>query len=130
MATLYQRLADGVVLLHLAFVMFVVGGGLLVLRWPRLAWLHLPAAFWGAFVEFSGWLCPLTPVENWLRRQAGGASYHSDFIEHYILPLLYPGSLTRGMQLVLGTLVVLINLGLYGWMWRRLQGHRGIRDWT
>jgi hypothetical protein len=106
-------LADAVVVLHLAFVLFVVLGGLLVLRWPRAAWLHLPAAAWGALIEFAGWVCPLTPLEIWLRQQGGARGYSSSFIEHYLLPVLYPGSLTRGLQLALGALVVAVNVAIY-----------------
>ena len=115
---LYGVLADLVVILHLAFVVFVLVGGLLVLRWRRLAWLHLPAAVWGAAVEFGGWICPLTPLEIWLRMQGGESGYSSDFIEHYILPLLYPADLTREIQIVLGTVVLVVNVAIYGWMWR------------
>ena len=83
-------MADLIVLLHFAFVVFVVLGGLLALRWPRVVWLHVPAVIWGALVEFTGWICPLTPLENRLRRASGEASYQGDFIAHYILPALYP----------------------------------------
>ncbi len=116
---LWTWLADLVVLLHAAFVLFVVFGGLLVLRWRGLTWIHLPAVAWAAFVEFSGWLCPLTPLEHWFRLQAGGRPYPSGFIEHYLLPLLYPARLTRTMQVVLGLLVLALNLGIYGAAWRR-----------
>lgn len=117
---LYRLLADVVVILHLAFVVFVLFGGLLVLWKPRIVWLHLPAMTWGAAVEFTGWLCPLTPLEQWLRMQGGESSYRSDFIEQYVLPALYPAELTREMQLVLGMLVVMVNVGIYGWLlWRR-----------
>ena len=111
-------LADLVVILHLSFVLFVVFGGLLVLRWPRLAWVHLPAAAWGAAVEFAGWICPLTPLEQWLRVEGGGLGYGSDFIERYVLSVLYPAGLTRNVQLVLGIVVVVINAAVYGWVWR------------
>ncbi len=120
---MWNRLgADVVVLLHVAFVLFVVAGGLLVLKWPRLVWLHLPAAAWGAFVEFTGWICPLTPLENLLRTRAGGDAYDSDFIARYILPLLYPAELTRGTQLMLGMIVVGVNVLAYGWVWRQQAG--------
>lgn len=115
----YRVLADGVLLLHLSFIAFVVGGGLLVYRWPRLAWLHLPAALWGALIEFVGWICPLTPLENALRRQAGGSGYGGGFIEHYLLPLIYPGALTREIQIGLGLAVVAINAAVYGLLLRR-----------
>lgn len=122
---IYRVLADLVVVVHFAFVLFVVGGVLLVLRWPRLAWLHVPAAVWGALIEFAGWICPLTPLEGRLREQAGGSAYGGGFIEHYILPILYPGSLTRRVQLVLGALVLLINLTGYYWVWRRQRDATG-----
>jgi len=105
--------ADIVVLLHLGFILFVALGGLLVLRWPRLAWAHLPAAVWGALVEFTGWICPLTPLENRLRVAAGDLAYTGGFIERYIVPIVYPTGLTRGMQLALGTAVIVINLAIY-----------------
>ena len=117
---LYPLLADLILIVHLGFVIFVLCGGLLVLRWRWIAWLHLPAAAWGAVVEFSGWLCPLTPLENWLRKQAGQADYRSDFITYYLLPILYPDDLTRDVQLLLGTVVLAINILVYGWLWRRL----------
>lgn len=115
---LYRIVADLVVILHLAFVVFVLVGGLLVLRWRRLAWLHLPAAVWGAAVEFGGWICPLTPLESSLRMQGGESGYSSDFIEHYVLPLLYPSGLTREVQVALGAVVLVVNLAIYGWVWR------------
>jgi hypothetical protein len=111
----YGFLADLVLWIHLAFVLFVVGGGLLVLKWPRIAWLHLPAAIWGAMIEFAGWICPLTPLENRLLIQSGESPYQGDFIDHYLLPILYPTELTRTVQIVLGLLVVVINVALYGW---------------
>jgi hypothetical protein len=115
---LYSLLADLVLMLHLFFVLFVLFGGLLALKWPRAKWLHLPAVVWGAFVEFSGWICPLTPLENWLRTQAGDASYEGDFIVRYLLPTLYPNALTPEIQVVLGALVLVVNLVIYGWLWR------------
>ena len=113
-------LADLVVLIHFLFVLFVIAGGLLVLRWPRLAYVHLPAAVWGATIEFAGWICPLTPLEKRLRESAGMASYEGGFVEHYILPVLYPTELTRTVQVVLGILVVGINVAIY----RRVLAHR------
>lgn len=106
--------ADVIVALHFAFVVFVVLGGLLVLRWPRVAWLHVPAVIWGALVEFTGWICPLTPLENRLRRAAGETGYQGDFIAHHILPVLYPNGLTRMDQLVLGGVALAINIVIYG----------------
>ena len=115
----YRLLADLVVVAHLLFVLFVVAGGLLVLRWPRLAWLHVPAAVWGALIEFAGWICPLTPLENRLRRLGGEAGYEGGFVEEYLLAILYPAGLTRTHQLVLGALVLALNLGVYGYvLWR------------
>jgi hypothetical protein len=120
----YSWLADLILCMHAGFVLFVIFGGLLVLRWRWIAWLHLPAAAWGAIVEFSGWVCPLTPLENWLREQAGETGYRSDFVAYYLLPVLYPDDLTRDVQLMLGTAVLAINVLVYGWLWRRSQWHR------
>jgi hypothetical protein len=115
----YHALANLVLIAHLAFVLFVVLGGFLVLKWRSLAWIHVPACLWGALVELAGWVCPLTPLENWLREKGSGLVYRTDFIEHYILPLLYPATLTRSLQIFLGLLVLSVNLGLYGWiLWR------------
>jgi hypothetical protein len=111
--------ADLVVVVHFAFVVFVVLGGLLVLRWPKVAYLHIPAAVWGAAIEFAGWICPLTPLEHWLRGRGGGATYSGGFIEHYILPLLYPSALTRTIQILLGLLVLVVNLLVYWYVIRR-----------
>lgn len=116
---LYRALADLVVVIHIAFVLFVILGGLLVLRRPRLAWLHVPAAVWGALIEFRGWVCPLTPLENALRARGGEAGYSGGFVEHYLLPVLYPGALTRNIQIALGTLVVALNLVIYGFVLAR-----------
>lgn len=115
---LYRLAADLVVLLHLSFVLFVLLGGLFVLKWPRVMWLHLPAAAWGAFIEFSGWICPLTPLENWLRQQGGKAGYPGDFLSQYLADILYPEALTPQIQIILGAIVVAVNLGIYGWWWR------------
>ena len=109
----YRLAADAVLLGHLAFVSFVVLGGLLALRWPRLAWVHVPAAVWGALVEFTGWVCPLTPLEVTLRRAAGDAGYAGGFVEHYLLAALYPDGLTRTTQLTLGLAVVVLNVAIY-----------------
>ncbi len=121
----YAALADAVVAAHLGFVVWVVLGGLLVLRWPRLAWLHLPAAVWGALVELAGWTCPLTPLENHLRTLAGDDPYGGGFVEQYLVPVLYPGALTRELQWALGIGVLLINAAVYGALWarRRRPGH-------
>ena len=118
----YSLLADVLLLLHGAFVLFVVAGGLLVLRWPRLAWVHLPAAVWGAAIEFLGFVCPLTPIEKAWRRTAGGAAYEGGFIEHYVTAALYPMGLTRPVQIGLGLLVLAINGVVYWVLWRRRSG--------
>ena len=116
----YRLLADAVLIVHLAFIVFVALGGLLVLHWPRLAWLHLPAIAWGAWIEFSGWICPLTPLEVGLRARGGEATYTGGFIEHYITRLIYPEGLDRRHQIVLGALVLVLNAGIYAWLlWRR-----------
>lgn len=115
----YHALSNLVLIIHLAFVLFVVLGGFLVLKWKSLAWLHVPAFLWGALIELAGWVCPLTPLENWLREKGSGLVYRTDFIEHYILSLLYPTILTRSSQIFLGLFVLIVNLGLYGWiLWR------------
>ena len=123
--------ADAIVALHFAFVLFVVLGGLLVLRWPRVAWLHVPTVIWGALVEFTGWICPLTPLENRLRRAAGEPGYQGDFIAHYILPVLYPNGLTRNDQLMLGGAALALNVMIYGFVLvrhRRRAGQRHMID--
>lgn len=112
-------LADLLVLAHLAFIAFVVLGGLLVLRRGWVACLHLPAALWGVYVELSGGICPLTPLENRLRRRSGSEGYSGGFIEHHLLPLIYPAGLTRELQLALGLLVLLANLAIYGFVVQR-----------
>jgi hypothetical protein len=115
----YGFLADVVLLLHGAFVVFVVAGGLLVLRWLRVAWVHVPTALWGAVIEFAGFICPLTPLENAWRRAAGGEAYQGGFIEHYVTAVLYPSGLTRPIQIALGMLVLGINASVYWKLWRR-----------
>jgi Protein of Unknown function (DUF2784) len=110
---IYRALADLVLVVHLAFVLFVVLGGLLVLRWPRLAWLHVPAAIWGVLIEYTGWICPLTPLENSLRMRGGEAGYTGGFIQHYIQPILYPAGLTRSTQIVLGSIALILNIAAY-----------------
>ncbi len=116
---IYRLLADGLVLIHLAFVVFVVAGGLLVLWRPSLRWVHLPAAAWGALIEFTGWICPLTPWEVALRQKAGETGYTGGFVEHYLLPVLYPEGLTLGVQIMLGFLVIGVNAVIYAFVWRR-----------
>lgn len=106
--------ADAVLLLHLLFIVFVVFGAALLWRWPQLVWLHLPAALWGATIAFTGGICPLTPLENRLRHAAGEQGYSGGFVEHYLMPLIYPEALTREVQWLLGAGVLLVNLLLYG----------------
>jgi hypothetical protein len=120
----YRLLANGVVLVHAAFVVFVVVGGFLTWRWRRLALLHVPAAVWGALIEFAGWICPLTPLENTLRLHAGQAGYTGGFIEHYVLPVMYPNGLTRTAQIVLGVAVVALNVVAYGVLLIRVRRER------
>ncbi len=114
-----RLLADLVFVVHFAFIVFVVAGGWIVLRRPRLAWLHLPAVIWGALIEFFGWICPLTPMEVFLLRQSGAAGYSGGFIERYLSPVIYPDGLTPAMQILLGTAVVVINGAVYASLWRR-----------
>ena len=111
---IYRALADLVLVVHLAFVLFVVLGALLVLRWPWVAFFHIPAAIWGILIEYGGWICPLTPLENSFRQSGGEAGYSGGFIQHYIQPALYPAGLTCGTQIVLGSLALLVNLTAYG----------------
>ncbi|ACV33385.1 DUF2784 domain-containing protein [Accumulibacter sp.] len=114
-----RLLADGIVVLHFLFIAFVVLGGVLARRWPRLAWVHLPAACWGAAIELSGWICPLTPLENRFRQAAGEAGYAGSFIDHYLLPILYPVGLTREIQYGLAAVVIVVNVAVYGCLLRR-----------
>ena len=120
----YHVLADLVVAVHAVFVAFVVLGGFLAWRWRRLVMLHPPAAAWGALIEFAGWICPLTPLENALRLRAGHAGYAGGFIEHYLLPVMYPDNLTRTVQIVLGAVVVAVNAVAYGVLWVRWKRRR------
>lgn len=124
---LYALLADLVVLLHLLFILFVVAGGLLVLRVPALAWLHMPCLAWGVFTIVSGSICPLTPWEVDLRLAAGQAPYSGTFIAHYIEPIIYPPGLTRGQQIVFGLLLLLLNSGVYLRLLLRAR-HKPMRD--
>jgi hypothetical protein len=117
-------LADLLVVLHLGFVGFVALGGLLVLRWPHAAWAHLPAAAWGAGIELTGGICPLTPLENALRERSGRAAYQGDFVAEYLLPVLYPDGLTRDAQLLLGVAVIIGNAVLYAVAVRRARSRR------
>ncbi len=120
----YRLLADLVLIVHLAFIVFVVLGGILVLRRPRLAWLHIPAVVWGAYIEFLDDPCPLTPLEKYLRRLGGEAGYAGGFIEHYVTAIIYPEGLTRGIQITFGVLVIVINILAY---WRVMRARTAIR---
>jgi len=112
----FRAAADIVLVLHLAFMLFVIFGGVLVLRWPRLAWVHIPVAIYGATIEFVGFVCPLTPLENALRHAGGQAGYAGGFIDHYVTATLYPTGLTRAIQLWLGLAVLTLNGAVY-WVW-------------
>lgn len=117
----YRLAADAVLITHFAFVLFVVLGALLVIRWPRLAWVHVPVAIYGAAIEFLGFICPLTPLENSLRQRGGEAGYSGGFIEHYITATIYPAGLTRRIQLVLGVAVLVLNAVVYAIVVRRAR---------
>ena len=108
--------ADLIVLVHFAFIVFVLVGGFLVVKWHAVAIVHIPCVLWGALIEFSGWICPLTPLEVHLREAAGGEGYSRGFVDHYVMPLVYPEGLTREMQIWLGTIVLAVNLCAYGLM--------------
>lgn len=110
---IYHAGATAVALLHLAFIVFVIAGGFLALRWKQLAWIHIPAAIWGAAIEFAGWFCPLTRIENALLQKAGEAGYSGGFVAHYIFPLIYPPGLTRGVEVAIGLAVLAVNVGVY-----------------
>ena len=120
---IWRWLADGLVVVHLLFIAFVVAGGLLVLRNRRVAFWHLPAVAWAAFTEFTGTICPLTPVENMLRHRAGDVGYAGGFVEHYLLPVIYPPGLTPAVQLTLGTGVLVLNALVYVLAWWRWRQH-------
>lgn len=119
---IYAWLTDLVIGVHFLFIVFAVAGGALALRWRWMPWLHLPSLAWGATVELTGWICPLTPLENALRRAAGASTYTQGFVEHYLVPLIYPAGLTHEWQWVLGGLLLVINAAVYALVWRR---HRG-----
>lgn len=121
---LYSLLADLVLVLHLLFIGFIVLGGFLVLRFQRIVWIHVPAVLWGALIEFANWICPLTPLENELRIRAGGVGYAGSFVERYLLPIIYPEALTRGVQLVLGSTVLGVNLAVYAYVLSRRRRER------
>lgn len=112
---MFERIiADGLVLIHLGFICFVVFGGILVMRWKWISLFHLPAVVWGALIEFQGWICPLTPLEQHFRHLAGQSGYSGGFIEHYLIPLIYPNGLTPPIQMVIGLFVIAINMIIYG----------------
>jgi hypothetical protein len=118
---LYQILAEIVLAIHFLFILYVVLGALLVLKWYWTMIIHIPAAFWGALIMFMGWICPLTPLENRFRRLAGDEGYEEGFIERYIWPVVYPEALTRELQIYLGIGVVVVNLVIYGIVMLRKQ---------
>ena len=120
----YRILADLVVFVHLGFVLFVAFGGILVFRWRSVLWVHVPAVVWGILIEFAGWTCPLTPLENWLRSWGRERGYEGGFVEHYLVSILYPETLPRGFQIILGFAVLLINLIVY---WRVFSHQRYTR---
>ena len=115
----FAALAFGTVLFHLSFILFVIFGGLAVARRPRLLPLHLACAAWGAYVALANRICPLTPLEKWFRRRAGQAGYDGGFLEHYMLAVIYPTGLTAATQQALGVVVIVLNVGVYAWLWRR-----------
>ena len=120
----FRLAADILVVVHLAFIVFVLLGGFLAWRWRRLAWVHAPAAVWGALIEFAGWICPLTPWEVALRQRAGQAGYQSGFIEHYVMPIVYPPGLTPSVQVLLGGFVIAVNAVAYAGLIRRRRTRR------
>jgi len=124
---LWKWLADLVMTLHFAFIVFVVIGGVLAFFWRRTAWVHIPVALWGAVVNLAGWTCPLTPLEQWLRRRAGQEGYDGGFVEHYLAPIIYPDAMSRDIALAVGVGALAWNATVYGLaFWLRRQ--RGRRD--
>jgi hypothetical protein len=121
---IYRLLADLVLILHAGFVVFVMLGAFLVLRWPRVAWVHVPVVLWGAGIEFFGGICPLTPLENHWRQLGGELGYPGGFIDHYVMSMLYPDGLTRPMQFVIGATVLVVNVAVYAWALRRRRDAR------
>ena len=117
---LYRLVANAVVAFHALFILFVVLGGFIAWRWRWVAALHIPCALWGMLIEYRGWICPLTPLENTLRARAGQQGYSGGFVEHYLLPAIYPSGLTPRIQAVLGTAVLVINAVAYTLLIRRL----------
>lgn len=125
METIYLWLANVIIVIHFFFILFVLFGGFLVLKWPGFIWLHLPAIIWGFLVELNGWLCPLTPWENHFRELAGKLVYEGDFVGQYLIPVIYPAELTREMQYLFAGVVVLINTLVYFFIWRK---HKKLRS--
>ena len=119
----YGILADIVVLVHLGFVLFALLGAVLIIWWRWILWLHLPAAFWAIWIELTGGICPLTPLENWLRIRAGQGAYRGNFVDHYLIPVLYPAGLTRHIQFLMGLIVIIINLALYMYIYFQSRRH-------
>lgn len=115
----YSFFSDMVVLLHFIYVIFAVAGGMLLIWWPKVIWIHVPSAIWAALISFAGWICPLTYLENWLRIKSGGIGYSTGFIIQYIEPVLYPAGLTYFHQVILGLIVVVLNLIIYTTMFKR-----------
>lgn len=124
---LYQILANFIVVIHFVFICFVVLGGFLVIRWRWMSFLHLASVAWAVLIEFKGWICPLTPLEQNLRHAADNAGYTGGFIEHYITPLIYPEGLTPTLKFAIGTFVLVINLAIYGWLLYYLVYRKGMR---
>jgi hypothetical protein len=122
---MYRLLADLVVIIHGGFVLFAVLGGLLVLRRRHFAWLHLPALLWAVFIELTGGICPLTPLENQLRIMGGQEGYRGEFIDRYVMPLLYPDGLTQGYQILLGSFLLALNAAIYAALWHRTRTKTG-----
>ncbi|MGE5344711.1 MAG: DUF2784 domain-containing protein [Acidithiobacillales bacterium] len=123
---MYHLLADAVAFVHFLFVVFVIAGGLAAWRWPKVAWVHLPAALWGMLVEVMGWVCPLTPLEDRFRMLGGSAAAHGDFVTRYLLPVLYPERLTPVLQKLLGALVVAVNVAVYAFVLQRRRAARNV----
>ena len=119
-----QHLADIIVLLHFGFIVFAIIGGLLVLKWNWVVWIHIPAAVWGSLIVIFGWICPLTPLENMLRRTDTGETYTGGFIAHYIIPIIYPPGLTRELQIEMGIFLVLLNVIVYTFVYRHWRRNR------
>jgi hypothetical protein len=125
---MYEILAGTVIVAHFLFIAFVAAGGLLVLCWHRLAWVHVPAVVWGVVVEMTGWICPLTPLENHLHSLGGSSSYSGGFIEQYLVPIIYPASLTAVTQYILGGLIIVVNLLFYALIIRKKVRYSGSKS--